>query len=149
MSHVYKLYKAHYFKLLLLYFPVYCRLKHFSLLLVTSVLCYLVVHFSLSMACLGKTGFILFSLFVTPAALCMSDHSIKLCTFWKSNSQHHISIYMYFKNHTKLSVGKKQQNYMQLILTFLMHLTCFYGKKYNRKIKYNYNNNMIFIRLDY
>ena len=103
MSHLYLLYKAHYIKLLLLYFPVYCRFRHFSRLLVFSVLYYLVVYFSLSMACLGKTGSILFSLFVTPAALCMSDHSIKLCTFWKSNSQHHISIYMYFNRENILT----------------------------------------------
>ena len=101
MSDVYLLYKAHCIKLLLLYFPVYRRFRHFSLLLVASVLYYLVVDFSRSKACLGETDFILFSLFVTPAALCMSDHSIKLCTFWKSNSQHHISIYMYF-NHENI-----------------------------------------------
>ena len=103
MFHLYLLYKAHYIKLLLLYFLVYCRFRHFSRLLEAAVLYYLVVDFSLSMACLGKTGFILFSLFVTPAALCMSDHSIKLCTFWKSNSQHHISIYMYFNRENILT----------------------------------------------
>ena len=103
MSDVYLLYKAHYIKLLLLYFPVYRRFRHFSLLLVAAVLYYLVVHFSRSKACLGKTGFILFFLFVTPAALCMSDHSIKLCTFWKSNAQHHISIYMYFNRENILT----------------------------------------------
>ena len=36
---------------------------------------------------------------------------------------------MYFKNHTKLSVGKQQQNYMHITLTFTIPLKCVYALK--------------------
>ena len=101
MSNAYLLCKAQYIKSLLLYFFVKCLFRHFSKLLVDGVLLYLIVDFSRSMACLGKTGFIWFSLFAMPAAFGMSDHSVKLCTIWKSKAQHHISIYMYF-NHENI-----------------------------------------------
>ena len=145
MSDVYLLYKAHYIKLLLLYFLVYRRFRHFSQLLVADVLDYLVVHFSRSKACLLETDFILVFFWLRRLlhSVCLIIRS-NYVRFEKSNSQHHISIYMYFKNHTKLSVGKQQQNYMHITLTFTISLKCVYALKDITIDQFNYRSYVIF-----
>ena len=51
---------------------------------------------------------------------------------------------MYFKNHTKLSVGKQQQNYMHITLTFAIPSTCVYALKDITIDKFNYHSYVIF-----